>query len=490
MGRSTVTVLIEGDERALGPAADDEQKFLMFLTMVRGYRDLATNRLAETREHSADYRTWTYRLRRDVRWHDGVPTTAHDVAFSLDLYRHPDVLHALAQGVGNIERVTVLDDYALTVTYRHPSPGGLDGWTQFYPKHLLEDLDPSRFYEWEFWTQPVGNGPYRYVRHVPRTLIELEANPDFYDGKPAIDHVTLKLGGGNPVTELASGNIDVAIYVDHTDALAVARDPRFQVYYGWAFTEPLAIHWNHRRPLFADATVRRALTHALDRRGLRDLLDLPDEIPVMGGLAPWYRAAELYQSGELDEGIVYDPETARGLLERAGWIDRNEDGVRERAGSDARFTMLANAAGVLGTLSAAVFMQDQLRAVGVKMDIQPVARSVVNAAHRSGDFDAVISWVPNEPAGLLRSRLLEGDRIGYRSPELMRLLDVLQGELDTDRQDSLYSLVNEILGRDVPFTFLWPLTWRHVAHARIRGLGNRVNPLEYMEELWLEESAQ
>ncbi len=163
---STITVLFDGDERAFGPAADDNQKFLVFLAMVQGYRD-PTNRLADRREHSTDYREWTYHLRRDVRWHDSVPVTAHDVAFRLDLFRHPDVLFAAGQGVGDIESVLVLDDYTMTVTWRKPNRYGLDGWTQFYPKHLLEDLNPTEFYQWEFWKRPVGNGPYRYVRHVP-----------------------------------------------------------------------------------------------------------------------------------------------------------------------------------------------------------------------------------------------------------------------------------------------------------------------------------
>ena len=163
---STITVLFDGDERAFGPAADDNQKFLVFMAMVQGYED-PTNRLADRREHSTDYREWTYHLRRDVRWHDSVPVTAHDVAFSLDLFRHPDVLYAVSQGVGDIESVMVLDDYTMTVTWGKPNRYGLDGWTQFYPKHLLEDLDPTEFYQWEFWKRPVGNGPYRYVRHVP-----------------------------------------------------------------------------------------------------------------------------------------------------------------------------------------------------------------------------------------------------------------------------------------------------------------------------------
>ena len=73
-------------------------------------------------------------------------------------------------------------------------------WTIFLPRHLLEDLDPGAFYDWDFWTHPVGNGPYRYVRHVPKTMIAFEANPDYFLGQPKIERVVLKFGDGQWLT--------------------------------------------------------------------------------------------------------------------------------------------------------------------------------------------------------------------------------------------------------------------------------------------------
>jgi peptide/nickel transport system substrate-binding protein len=483
---STVTVLFDGDERILGPAADNNQKFLVFLAMVRGYRD-PENRLALRREHSADYREWTYHLRRDVRWHDGVPVTTHDVAFSLDLFRHPDILFLRSQGVGNIESVLILDDYTMTVTWQNPNHSGLDGWTQFYPKHLLEDLDPTEFYEWEFWEQPVGNGPYRYVRHVPGTVIELEANPDFYAGKPRIEHVVLKLGTANKFVELTSGNVDVVVVLEHSNVRALEADSRFRIYFQWAFTEPGVIYWNHRHPLFADSTVRQALTQAIDRHELRRILDFPEELPVVGGLSPWDRAPQLYREGNLDEGLPYDPEAAKRLLERAGWIDRDGNGTREREGVEARFSLLTHSRGLVKTQETGIFIQDQLRRVGIQMEIQSMERSAARAAFRSENYDAEIDFLPNWPPELLRRDLfgLESE-IGYYNPELIRLLEALVGELEPDVQDTLYAQINEILVNDMPITFLFPLAWSHAAHQRVRGLSNGKHPLEYMENLWIE----
>ncbi len=483
----TITVLVDGDERALGPSADDNQKFLVFLAMVRGYRS-PTNRLASRIEYSEDLREWTYRLRQGVRWHDGVPVTAHDVAFSLDLYRHPDVLYAISQGVGNIETIHVQDDSTLTISWSRPEQGGLDGWTQFFPKHLLEDLDPADFYRWEFWKQPVGNGPYRYVRHVPRTLIELEANPDFYAGAPRIERVFLRLGTSNKLTELISGNVDLATYLEHSEVRALLADGRFRIYHSWAFTEPWVIHWNHRHRFLGSTAVRQALTRAIDKVGIRRALDFPDELPVVGGLSPWDRAPRLYANGDLDGGPPHDPDEARRLLEEAGWIDGDGDGVRERDGVSAEFALLAHDSGVMSTLETAVLIQDQLREVGVRMEIQVVERSVARAAYRAGEFDAEMNSFQNVPSQLLRRDFFgPGSPIGYRNVEVVALLEALVDELDPAIQDTLYAQINEILERDKPLTFLFPFAARYAASRRVRGLEDGMHPLEYMEELWIEE---
>ena len=228
---STVTVLVSSgwDERILGNLGPPPN-YLMFLGL---YRDDEAGepqpRLAERWEHSPDYRTWTYHLCRDVQWHDGVPTTAHDVKFTLELLAHPDVV---LQGTAflNIESITVLDDFTLTINYTTPTSVQNNPYMVFYPKHLLEDLDPSEYSNWDFWTHPVGNGPYRYVRHVPKTMMEFEANPDFYKGKPEIEWVVLKFGPDTQLLELQSGNVDAAFFFAPNQIPGLGEDQPFRVY--------------------------------------------------------------------------------------------------------------------------------------------------------------------------------------------------------------------------------------------------------------------
>jgi peptide/nickel transport system substrate-binding protein len=428
-------------------------------------------RLAQSWERSVDYREWTYQLRTDVRWDDGKPVTAHDVKFTLDLLSHPDVAEY------NFESVTVLDDY--TVKIRAASAYQAD--TTYFPKHLLERLEPKKYYQWDFWTHPVGSGPYRFVRYLPNTMMELEANPNYYRDKPKIERVVLKFVGKAGLNELLSGNADVA-YGNPAQIPFVAKDARFRVYH-WVRPGARAIYWKCDHPLFHDVRVRRALTLAIDRRALLGVLNLPsDLVPITDGVF----TERQIRRRPLPEPLPYDPPQSRALLEAAGWQDRDADGVREREGRPFRFTAIVRAEGGLDRL--AVYVQAQLRQVGVQMEVQVLDPGVVGDRLRSGDFEAVfggfdVGWYhPQKYLG-------RDNPIGYRNPEVVRLTDQAMATADPDELDRIYQALTEIFRADLPLTRLLPWTFPYFAHRRVRGLSTpfHAQPDTYMEDLWLED---
>ena len=318
----TITVLPSSRaEWAFGPFGWTSQ-FLVFLPLVtRNAKGELEGRLAESWEHSPDYCDWTIHLRKDVRWQDGVSVTAHDIKFTLDLLSNPEVLEIPPDAVST----KVLDNYTYTLKYHKPAGGSpLDDRTVYYPKHLLEKLDPKNCYDWDFWTHPVGDGPYRFVRYVAKTMIELEANPDYYRGKPRIQRVVLKYGAAELLTELLSGNVDV-IHTNRMDLLKLEGDPRFQAF-DYMTGSVVAVVWNQRHPLFRDPRVRRALTLAINRRELHQVLNLPENTPVFDVLF----TPEQFWRGALPAPLPYDPEQAKRLLEEAGWRDGDANGVRKR----------------------------------------------------------------------------------------------------------------------------------------------------------------
>lgn len=480
--KSTITIMYPGDEYLMGPNQEGEPMFMVFLPFVKEGKDgEQEGRLAASWEHSEDYRTWTIYLRNDVRWHDGVPVTAHDVKFTLDLLEHPDALEKISTKP-DVESTTVLDDTTIVITYKK-NRDSLDDWTVYYPRHLLKDLEPKDIAEWDFWKQPVGSGPYRYVRHVPKTMMELEANPDYYAGPPAIQRVVIKFGGPY-LTELLSGNVDVIHYADCMEALALADDSRFFSYYAVNWLLNRGIFWFQMDPRFRDARVRRALTHAIDRRGLLRVLNMPDEIPIPG--APY--TERMFRRGRLPEPLPYDPLEAGRLLEEAGWRDTDGDGIREKRGQ--KFHFEAVVMNDRDWERMAVFVQDNFRQIGIKMDIQLMAGSALRARIKAGrsDLSAIFFRIGSYP-GSLQEYLGPSSIIGYHNPEVYSLLEQMPGALDPEDLDRIYYQLAEILRVDQPITFLMPRALTFIAHRRLRGLSTpfRALPARHMESLWIEE---
>jgi peptide/nickel transport system substrate-binding protein len=471
---STLTVLYPGEERILGPYWDMPAKFLMFLPLV-AYDEEGEleGRLAKRWEHSADYRTWTIHLRPDVLWHDGVPFTAQDVKYTLDMKKNPDVLAVAPDAYS----VAVLDDSTLTITDNTGvGINPLDAWMVYYPRHLLEDLDPGELASWDFWTHPVGNGPYRYVRHVPKTMMEFEANPDYYAGRPRIDRLILKFGESS-VAELLSGNVDVGGWVIPSEALKLAQDDRFRVYWEDSGT-PRAILWKASHRLFRDVRVRRALTHAINRRELHQVLNLPEGLTVFDVLS----TERQFRRAELPQPLPYDPDLARTLLDEAGWADADGDGVLEREGKVFQFELVVpdEVAG------AGVYIQDQLRRVGVRVDLLTLGINMLRPRWRAGDFEAIIAFVNKRQEFVFFG---EKSLLGYDNARAAELLSVLEETVDPAVRDSLYRELMPIFQAEQPATFLFRMAYYFVAHRRVRGLSSPwgADPLTNLEHLSLEE---
>jgi peptide/nickel transport system substrate-binding protein len=476
---STITILYPGSEEYLSPLYDWDLRFLVFLPLVSyDQNGEMYGRLAKSWEHSHDYSTWTIHLGKDIRWHDGVPVTAHDIKFTLDLVSHPDV-HRISPGVHSI---TVLDDHTYEITHHNAKEDytSMDDWAVYYPNHLLEHLDPKNIWSWEFWTKPVGNGPYRYVRHIPKIMLELEANPDYYWGKPRIEHAILKFGS-SVVPELLSGNVDAAMYVNRLDALTLRNDTRFREYHQTSY-QCGGIYWNQKHEKFRDPRVRRALTMAINRKELHQVINLPDNLPIFDVI----HTMRQYLRGELPKPLPYDPEQASQLLDKAGWRDKDGNGVRELGDEEFSFTAIVPA----GNEAEAIYVQDQFRRVGIRMEIQSLEYYLSIARRRRGDFEAAFHYIRRY--SVARGFIGEDSPMGYNNQRIVELLDATGNTFSPDEWDRIYREIWPLFQKDLPVTFLYPNYQEcHVVHRKIRGLTSgymfRANPVLNMENLWIEE---
>ncbi len=419
-------------------------------------------------EHSEDYTEWTLHLRKEVKWHDGTPVTSRDVKFTLELITDPGLMYETKF----FEEITCADDLTCLLRSERPFNALAYSWYGICPAHLLEDLDKSEFFSWEFWKQPVGNGPDRYVRHVPEVMVELEASPDYYREKHKIERVILKFGK-NRITELLSGNVDAVSYMLPSEVMKIEKDPRLEIYHGFKITEVFSIVWNHLNPHFEKTAVRRAITLAINRRELYQLLNLPDNTPIFDvAITP----GQSFR-GEVPVPLPYDPEQAKRLLDEEGWVEVGKGGIREKNGREFRFSILVGSDFVPTT----VYIQDQLRKVGIHMDIVTVELSVQRSRHKAGKFDAILAR--------FGSFGYDWGFGGYVNPKFNQLLEAAYRSLNADEFDSNARKIWPIFQKDLPWLFLYPRVNFTVAHKRIRGLKspNRIFPAQFMEHLWIQE---
>jgi len=485
---TTLTVLAEGGSDLLNPLYSGSGTLLYDTPFGYVAADRTGPLLVTGEERLRDGQTFRYRLRPGIRWHDGTPFTTRDIAFTWQLKQ------ALALQDSTSRILTVEDDSTFTISYPHGRQG-LPNWEVFLPAHLLADEDPARLDEWDFWQHPIGYGPYRFVRMVRHEFVELEANPDYYLGRPAIDRVVIKLGGNAPA-ELQAGTVDLAIVHDNRTAMQLAQDPRFAAYW-YVSTKLHHLYWNLRHPILGDVRVRRALSLAVDRRAVLEALDYPR--PDRDGTTdlrtrlwdrPWdvWVSPELAERGDYPDPLPHDPDAARALLDEAGWHVRDVDGMRYHGERPLEFRLLA--AG--GRDRIALLLQAQFQAVGARVVIDAMDGNVALARFRAADFDAALMSANGdlaEQALTGRGTTSGASYTGYRRAEFNRHFWAKDSAWVADEHRGKAAALWPYLREDLPVTLLVPqFSGMTVAHRRVRGLTSPLwAPLERIPWLRIED---
>jgi peptide/nickel transport system substrate-binding protein len=426
----------------------------------------------------------TFRVRRDVVWQDGRPTTAHDVAHTFRIARDPAAAYVDAAALlPYAPEPEVIDSFTIRFRLeRHPDDNEPFFLLPPLPSHVLGDVSAADAARHPLGTDPIGNGPFRFVRRSAQEWV-FEANPHFPEalgGRPYLDRIVYRTipEQTSLITELLTGRLELAVsirppQVRRIEEAGTTRIVTFPVP-NWIF-----IALNTRLPYFDDRDERRALAMAIDRTALVD--------GIMGGLNVTGASAvtPVHRAFDPASAVRFDPDSARILLERAGWHDRNGDGVREdAAGRPLRFRLKVWAgAGSYRELAEAV--QAQLARVGIAAQPEVVEFNTFLAhvqgretpAGRVRDFDAAIgNWTDNllrkDDSQLLHSRHRGGARqwTGFNSPRMDSLLDALATEPDPYRSITLWHEYQHALTAESPLIFLFYALGINGVHERLRGL--------------------
>ena len=448
------------------------QNFVNQMTLVQYDEDLnPVPYLAESWEVSDDFTELIFHLRNDVYWHDGELTDAYDVAYTFERSTDPETAFAnppfwthYDQGPGGME---VVDSF--TVKFRmQPHSDFIDPWrtVSIMPQHLLEDVPSAEIGRHPYGSVcPVGNGPFVFVQHRQEASWTFQANPGFpagLGGRPHLDRLVYRSVSEQTtlLTELLTETVDIQIAprpsqaqaILDSDALDLRRFPQRQYVF---------VGWNARRPQLADKRVRLAITKGTNRQQVVDALLEGYGKVANGSVPPWHWA---YDGSIGAEANAYDPEAARALLDEAGWIDRDGDGVRENAeGVRLSITIKSNT-GNQQRADIAEIMQAQLADIGVEitpavLDMTTLIAQLTDPASR--DYDAVVlGWVIDfklDDTGIFHSDMLDAPLAfsGTMRSDMDAYMDRLPLILDRAEAKEVWREYQELLVDEQPYTFFF-----------------------------------
>jgi peptide/nickel transport system substrate-binding protein len=355
---------------------------------------------------SADGKTITLKLRDDIKWSDGEPITSADFAFTYKMIMDANNTVASTDPYDKVATLETPDAQTVVMTFNDtyaPWQGTL--WKGLLPEHILQPVfdKDGNINQADWNSQPtVGCGPYVFAEWESGSYARFVVNENYWLDKPKIDEIFFRFvpDDASQVAALQAGDGDLGTFIAYSDVPTVQEagitivTVKSGYNEGWFFV----INDNNGEPVLADKAdspirdvrVRKAIAMAVDREAIvRDLL-----LGLTGVPASYWDALPYYNTPPL-ENYPYDPEAAKALLEEAGWVDSNNDGVREKDGKDLVVTYGTTIREIRQDTQAVV--QEMLAQVGIKVELLTYEPDIFfaglddNGPAAAGDID-IMQW--------------------------------------------------------------------------------------------------
>ncbi len=418
--------------------------------------------LAESTTRSADGLEITVKLKDNIWFSDGVPITADDVIFTYETIKNPGVDAAnIRNYYANFRKVIKIDDRTVKFILNELYWKTIEsvGVFEVMPKHIYEFTDPAEFNRRR--SNPIGSGPYIFEKWDVGQQIVLRRNENYWGEKPKIKKLVFKIitNSTAALQSLRSGEIDF-MKPSSEQFADVSGDEDFKKqFYVLDYWQPSGgyafIAWNFNTPFFSDRRVRLAMTLITDRESIaKNLLKGYGRI-VTG---PFYIFGR--QNDPNVKPWPYDPERAKKLLDEAGWVDSDGDGIRDRDGAAFRFKY-SYPAGSTTVERIAKLLKDSAEQVGIELTADPLEWSIFIERLNERKFEAAtLSWggtIESDPYQIWHSSQTKGrgnNFIGFNNPQADRLIAQARRTLDADKRYELYHQFHRLLHAEQPYTFL------------------------------------
>lgn len=437
--------------------------------------------MSERWEVSDDGLIWTFYLRDNVTWSDGDPVDAADFKFTYDAVASDLVETPRKSNVELIESIEVIDPLTLQVTFSQVKCDGLGdlglGWL---PSHLFAP-DFSDVMTNDYNQAPsVSAGPFVFQSWTRDDNTILTRNETYWEGAPNMDGMIYRIvpDSGTRLAQLLSGEIDTT-GLEPTQLSSVEGNPDINVYsfqddgydyIGLNLANPANpqpgkdedgnLIEQEPHPILSDLNVRKAIAHALDYQTIIDSVYLGRGYQIASNVLP---AVEWAHDPSIAP-YAYDQALAQQLLEEAGWVDSNGDGVREKDGAELKLVLVTNAGNkVREDLGALV--QDQLGQIGFNIDFQAIDFGTLVEQLLGQTYDMVIiGWTgvgsdPNDDVFWRTDFDTPGSGFNFVSYQNPRIDELLQAGVTVPGCDPAvrapyYQEIQQIIHDDVPYVFI------------------------------------
>lgn len=426
--------------------------------------------------------SFTFYLRKGVKFHDGVEMTADDVRFSFLAIKNEFVdAPSLRNYYNDLNECDVLDPYTLRLTYakQYWMAREFAGGFTIRPKHVYDPKGEAgspdekvrsawgkSFNEHVANRKPIGTGPYQFESWETGKQIAIRRFEGYWDHeKPGhLDRIVFRIIHDTVASlqALKNGEIDFlpTMTAEQYEKETVSPELLKRCAKGMHYTENFNyIGWNMRRPPFDDRRVRLAMTYgSFDREKFLKEVALGYGIQITGG--------QYYFGPAYDRGVKpypYDPEMAKKLLLEAGWYDRDGDGIRDKDGLPFEFTMLTPQLPESSPAARRVaIMIENLKHLGIVMTHKQMEWATYLENLQSREFDAMMGgWATSfesDPYQIWHSSAAENrgsNHVGFGSPETDALIEKSRVTLDPAERRKLFFELHRIQNEEQPYTFLY-----------------------------------
>jgi len=447
--------------------------------------------LARSWKWSPDSMSIAFRIDSVAHWHDGVPVRADDVQFTYLVYTDSTVGSATAGQISNIDSVSVADSLTAVFWFHKRAPLQFFDATnqmQILPRHIFGRVARDSLRQFASAAPPVGSGRFRFVRWNRGSSLEIGPDSNNYRSPPRLSRVIWSIvpSAVTATTKLFGGEADLYDVMRPENIREVLSHPEIRLVsapgadYGFVvfnFREPGRHDMPHR--LFRSREMRLALSMGVDRASVvTSVFDSLARVAV----GPTVRVFPTTDT--TIEGIRYDPSSAARLLDSLGWR-MGGDSIRHRDGQQLRFSMLVSSSSV-NKRNLAVLLQEQLRKIGVRMDVDQIDKSTLEARLKARDFDAVLwSWHLGSSAGVLKetwttaaARGSSGlNRGSYTNPVFDAYVDSATSAMDLATSKRYYTLAYRTAIHDAPAIWLYE-------PRMVLGIHRRIKPTTIRPDAW------